>query len=47
MHFEVAPKVTAAEIKKFVTKRRVKADGSVPIGGGLHSNAASLLEGDI
>jgi len=34
MHFEVAPKVTAADIKKFVTKKKIKADGSVPIGGG-------------
>ena len=34
MHFEIAPKVTAADIKAFVTKKKIKADGSVPIGGG-------------
>jgi hypothetical protein len=33
MHFEVASKVTAEQIKKFVSRKRIKADGSVPIGG--------------
>lgn len=34
MHFEVSKGVTAAEIKKFVARLKVGADGSVPIGGG-------------
>lgn len=33
MHFEVAPKVTAEQIKKFVSRKKVRADGSVPISG--------------
>ena len=32
MHFEVAPKVTAAQIAEFVKRKKIKADGSVPIG---------------
>jgi hypothetical protein len=47
MHFEVAPKVTAAQIKKFVAKRKIKADGTVPIVGGVHSHVVELTRGDI
>jgi hypothetical protein len=47
MHFEIAPGVTAEQVKKFVTKRKIKADGSVPIGGGsLPSHVRDLMGGN-
>ena len=47
MHFEVAPGVKAADIAKFVRRKKVRADGSVPIGGMQHSHVVELTGGDI
>jgi len=34
MHFEIAPGVKATDIAAFVRRKKIKADGSVPISGG-------------
>jgi hypothetical protein len=45
MHFEIADKVKPEAIASFVKRKKIKADGSVPISSSRHSHIDELLGG--
>ena len=45
MHFEIADKVKPEAIASFVKRKKIKADGSVPISSSGHSHIRELLGG--